>query len=96
MPDKSKRKKAAAIKYEPKTQAAPRLIGKGRGFVAEKIIQIAKKHDIPIREDPDLAEALMALDLDESIPPELYRAVAEILAFVYQLNSKLKLSQTPM
>jgi flagellar biosynthesis protein len=59
---------------------------KGRGSVAEKIIQLAADHNIPIKQDPDLVEMLVQLDIEQEIPPELYRVVAEILAFVYNLN----------
>lgn len=59
---------------------------KGMGNVAEKIIQLAQEHNIPIKEDPDLVELLVQLDLDQEIPPELYKIVAEILAFVYNLD----------
>jgi len=59
---------------------------KGMGNVAEKIIQLAQEHNIPIKEDPDLVELLVQLDLDQEIPPELYKIVAEILAFVYTLD----------
>ena len=83
-------KKAAALKYEPAQDEAPRLLAKGKGLTAERIIELAKKHDIPIKEDADLIEALMQLDLEEMIPPELYKVVAEILAFVYKLNNARK------
>ncbi len=79
---------AAAIKYDAKKDRAPRLTAKGRGLIAEKIIALAKEHDIPIKEDPHLVQILYRLDLDEEIPAELYRAVAEILAFVYTLNEQ--------
>lgn len=81
---------AAALKYDPKKDAAPVLAAKGRGFVAEKIIEIAKKNRVPIKEDPNLVQILSKLEIDEQIPPVLYKAVAEILAFVYSLNEKLR------
>ena len=55
--------------------------------MADKIIELAKKHGIPVKNDPGLVEILSRLDIDEQIPVEVYRAVAEILAFVYSLNS---------
>ncbi|NTW16852.1 MAG: flagellar biosynthesis protein FlhB, partial [Syntrophaceae bacterium] len=61
---------------------------KGRGVIAEKIISLARKNGIPIKEDPGLVQILSTLDIDEQIPPVLYKAVAEILAFVYGLNEK--------
>ena len=81
---------AAAVKYDPRKDAAPVLAAKGRGFLADRIIDIAKKNRIPIKEDPNLVEILSKLEIDEQIPPVLYKAVAEILAFVYSLNEKLR------
>ncbi len=81
-------KKAVALKYDRKTDSAPKVTAKGKGKVAEKIIEIAKKHDIPIKDDPDLIEVLSSLEIDEEIPSEIYVAVAELLAFIYSMNSK--------
>ncbi|MGO9137371.1 MAG: EscU/YscU/HrcU family type III secretion system export apparatus switch protein [Syntrophales bacterium] len=81
---------AAALKYDPQKDAAPLLTAKGRGFVAEKIIDIAKRNRIPIKEDANLVQILSKLEIDEQIPPVLYKVVAEILAFVYSLNEKLR------
>ena len=80
--------KAAALKYRRGKDSSPSLVAKGRGKVAEKIIEIAKAHGIPVKEDRDLVELLSVLDLYREIPPDLYKAVAEILAFVYSLNRK--------
>ena len=80
--------KAVALKYDGKKDKAPRIIAKGRGDIAEKIIDIAKEHDVPLYEDKNLIQILEALDLETEIPPELYRAVAEVLAFIYRLNAK--------
>jgi flagellar biosynthesis protein len=79
---------AAALKYDPQKDAAPVVTAKGRGTIAEKIISIAKKNGIPIKEDPSLVQILSKLEVDEQIPPVLYKAIAEILAFVYSLNEK--------
>jgi flagellar biosynthesis protein len=79
---------AAALKYDPQKDAAPVVTAKDRGTIAEKIISIAKKNGIPIKEDPSLIQILSKLEMDEQIPPVLYKAVAEILAFVYSLNEK--------
>ena len=86
MEPKKKRNVAAAIKYDPDKDLAPRVTAKGRGYVADRIIELAKKHDIPIKSDPGLVEILSRLDIDDQIPIEVYRVVAEILAFVYSLN----------
>jgi len=85
-----KPKKAAALKYQHGEDRAPRVVAKGRGTIAEKILETARKHGIPIKEDKTLVEILSSLDLYQEIPAELYRAVAEILAFVYALNLKAK------
>ncbi|SFJ09907.1 flagellar biosynthesis protein [Brevibacillus centrosporus] len=65
---------------------APKVVAKGKGYVAENMLKTAKEHDIPVQEDPSLVEVLGKLDLDQQIPPELYQVVAEILAFVYRLD----------
>ena len=83
-----KRKKAVALKYKPGEDKAPKVTAKGIGLLAEKIIDMARKHGIPVKDDPDLVEVLSRLDFDEEIPPELYVVVAELLAFVYGLNQK--------
>ena len=88
MEDK-KIKKAVALKYDQKKDSAPRVSAKGSGLLAEKIIELARKEGIPISEDPDLVGALIQLDFQEEIPPELYRAVAEILSFAYMLNRRM-------
>ncbi len=75
---------AVALQYDPQHNQAPQLTAKGRGPLAERLIEIARQNDVPIRQDPDLVEILCQLDLNTEIPPEVYRAVAEILAFVYQ------------
>ena len=79
-------KKAVAIKYDTDKDAAPRLIGKGIGLMADKIIALATEHGIPIQADSDLAEILSRLNLNQEIPPETYVLVAEILAFIYRTN----------
>jgi flagellar biosynthesis protein len=92
MNDKKKMKQqaAAALRYENGKDDAPRVTAKGRGLMAERIIELALKHRIPIKNDPALVEVLSKLDLDEQIPLELYRAVAEILAFVYSANEQYR------
>jgi flagellar biosynthesis protein len=87
MMDKSP--KAVALKYDEKKDRAPRVIAKGRGEIAEKIVAIAKANNVPLYEDKNLVQILEALDLKTEIPPELYRAVAEVLAFIYRLNGKM-------
>jgi flagellar biosynthesis protein len=79
---------ATALGYEPGKDVAPRVLATGKGAVAEKIITLAQENNIPIREDPVLAAALATVDLNETIPPELYKVVAEILAYVYRIRLK--------
>jgi flagellar biosynthesis protein len=81
--------KAVALKYDQKKDTAPRVIASGRGDIAEKIIALAREHNVPLYEDQNLIQILEALDLETEIPPELYRAVAEVLAFIYRLNGKI-------
>lgn len=88
--DKKKTTVAAALAYDRTRDAAPRVTARGRGITAERIIDLAREHDVPIKEDPALAQVLSRLDIDEQIPVELYRAVAEILAFVYRLNDRYR------
>lgn len=79
-------KKAAALRYEHGRDQAPRVVAKGRGKIAEKIVALAHEHSVPLVEDRNLVQMLEALDVDTDIPAELYRAVAEVLVFVYRLN----------
>ena len=82
------RKAAAALRYKVGEDIAPKLVAKGRGRLAEKIIETARDAGVPIHEDPDLIALLMTLNIGEYIPPEMYIAVAEVLAFIYRLNKK--------
>jgi len=86
LPSDSKRKQAVALKYQAGSMDAPKVVAKGKGYVAENMLKTAREHDIPVQEDPSLVEVLGKLDLDQQIPPELYQVVAEILAFVYRLD----------
>ena len=80
--------KAVALRYKPGLEQAPRVIAAGKGKIAEKIVRIAKEHNIHVHNDPDLVEMLSELELNSEIPPELYVVVSEILVFVYSLNRK--------
>ncbi len=84
------RKTAVALGFEPQSDTAPRVTAKGSGKLAEQILELASQHDIPIREDRDLIQVLSRLDLEEEIPPQLYRAVAEILAFIYLASQECR------
>lgn len=80
------KKKAVALKYDRAAGASPKVTAKGSGVVAQKIIDIAEQHDVPVKKDPDLVEVLAGLDINQEIPQEIYVAVAELLAFVYTIN----------
>jgi len=69
------------------------VVAKGRGELARKIIEKARAHGVPVREDPLLVEALMGLDLYKEIPEELYRVIAEIFAFLYRIKNRAGFSQ---
>lgn len=79
-------KKAVALGYDEEDDEAPRVKAKGEGKVAEKIIELAEREDVPLYEDEDLVELLYGFDLEEQIPPSLYEVVAEVFAFLYRLN----------
>jgi len=83
-----KNKKAIALKYN-KDDSSPFVVAKGKGYVAEKIIEKGKEEEVHIYEDENIIDNLMELDLGEEIPPELYDVVAEIIAYVYYLDRKL-------
>lgn len=80
------RKKAVAIRYDQKADNAPKVIAKGVGVVADNILAAARQNAVPVYQNKTLTTMLMAVELDREIPPELYRAVAEVLAFVYRLD----------
>ena len=77
-----------ALRYLPAKDQAPKVVAKGRGYLADKILELARQDDIPVRQDRNLLQVLSRLDLNEEIPPEVYKAVAEILAFIYRLSNK--------
>ncbi len=88
----SNRPRAAALRYrpeEPFRDSAPRLVAKGKGLLAERILALAKEHGVSITRDPDLLAALEPLDLDRLIPPELFQAVALVLAALYRANKDM-------
>ncbi len=83
-----KRKGAVALAYSRIRDDAPKVAASGQGAVADKILAIARKAGVPVREDPDLLEVLAQVPVGQEIPPELYQAVAEILAFIYRVNTQ--------
>ena len=82
------KKKAVALGYNRSKDNAPRVLASGAGEIANRIIDLAKEHDIPIKEDPDLIEILSKVEVDQEIPPNLYKAVAEIFSFLYKITNK--------
>ncbi len=80
------RRRAVVLRYHSEQDTAPRVMAKGGGFLAERLIEIARENNIPIQEDPDLVAVLSRLDLNTEIPEDLYQAVAEVLAFVHRVN----------
>jgi len=82
------RQKAVALKYDAKESSAPKVTAKGEGFKADNIIKIAKLHDIPIKKDEDLVELLSNLEVDREVPPEMYKAIAEVFSYIYSLTKK--------
>ncbi len=81
------RRYAVALAYR-KDDQAPKVVAKGRGFIAEEIIARAKEADIFVHESPELVSMLMQVELDQHIPPQLYRAIAELLAWLYRIEKE--------
>ena len=88
--EKPARRITVALKHERASEGAPRVSAKGQGELAERILALAREHDVPVREDRDLLELLAACDLGDEIPVELYAAVAELLASLYRLNGEAR------
>lgn len=82
------RRRAVALRYDDVHESAPRVLAKGQGDIAERIIALAQEHGIPLHEDKDLVRLLGVLEIDVQIPPTLYRALAEVLAHLYRTNAK--------
>ena len=86
MSDGMEKRKAVALRYERFHDPAPRVVASGRGAMAERILAVAREAGVPVTHDPGLLELLAKVPLGTEIPPELYHAVAEVLAFVYRMN----------
>ncbi|MEK4535468.1 EscU/YscU/HrcU family type III secretion system export apparatus switch protein [Peribacillus sp. FSL K6-1552] len=84
-----KRKEAIALKYDPEISKSPVILAKGKGKTAEKILDKAMKLNIPVQKDVSLISLLGQLDINQTIPEELYEAVAEVFAFVYKVDRDL-------
>jgi flagellar biosynthesis protein len=79
-------KKAVALKYDSDKDSAPKVVAKGKGYLAFIIEKTAKEHNVYIKQEPTLTKELYKLNIDSQIPQELYEAVAKILSFVYKLK----------
>lgn len=86
-PGDGRRQSAVAIRYD-KQDPAPRVVAKGYGTLAETIIRSARENGLYVHESPELVGLLMQVDLDKHIPPELYLAIAELLAWLYRLEGR--------
>ena len=89
--DGAREPRAVALRYDrsvhgPGAGDAPRVVARGRGLLAERILEAARRHGVPVREDPDLVQLLGACELGEEIPQELYAAVAQLLAWLYRVH----------
>lgn len=85
-PQKPILKKAVALRYAQETDAAPKVVAKGKGHIADRILEMARENGVPVQEDPSLVEILGQLELDQQIPSELYQVIAEILTMVYKAD----------
>lgn len=86
MAEKKKKLQAAALRYDPEQDDVPILSAYGEGYVADRIIETAREHDVPVMEDAGLAQVLSKLSVGDQIPPQLYEVVAKILVFVGQMD----------
>jgi len=84
------KKEAVALEYNDKKDSAPKVTAKGKGATAQKIIEIAELNNIPIKKDEDLLELLSKVELDQEVPEQMYKAVAEVFHYIYKLTNKPK------
>ncbi len=92
--ERQKPVQAVALRYDREVSAAPKVTASGQGEIAKKIIEAAKEAGVDIVQDPDLIEVLGRVPIGEEIPPELFQAVAEILAFIYRINGRYAASKS--
>jgi flagellar biosynthesis protein len=86
---KDEERQAVGLSYQPDSEAAPRVVAKGKGELAERLLAIAEEHGVPIKRDPDLLQFLTATQVGEEVPEEVYAAVAALIAFLWRLNDGL-------
>ncbi|QDU69209.1 EscU/YscU/HrcU family type III secretion system export apparatus switch protein [Engelhardtia mirabilis] len=84
------RARAVALRYAQGSAGAPKVVAKGAGDVAERILAVARENGVPVREDADLVALLGACELGDEIPVEMFTAIAELLVHLYQLNESLR------
>ena len=89
-------KKAVALKYDMEQDRAPRVVAKGKGHVAQNILAAGQKNAVPVYQNKTLVNMLMALEIDREIPPELYKAIAEVMAYVYRMDKKRGGNRSPL
>mgnify|MGYP005989382427 CR=1 FL=1 len=77
-----------ALKYNHESASAPTVVARGKGEIAKQILALAKEHEIHIHQSPELLEVLIRLEVGDEIPEALYRAIAEVIAFAYNLKNK--------
>lgn len=88
-------REAIALAYS-QTDAAPRVVARGKGLVAEQIIARAKEHGVYVHQSPELVALLTQVNIDEHIPPQLYMAIAELLAWLYRIEHGGAPTQAPI
>lgn len=81
-----KQKMAVALRYRREESGAPVVIAQGEGLLADRIVEKAREHRVPVHQDPELAQSLGKVGVERPIPPELYQAVAELISFVYRMR----------
>ncbi|MRG85415.1 EscU/YscU/HrcU family type III secretion system export apparatus switch protein [Salinibacillus xinjiangensis] len=84
----NKRKQAVALSYHEKRDTAPKVVAKGKGTIAENIIDMANENNVPVEENAALVDLLSTLNTNDTIPEELYQVVAEVFAFIYQVDKQ--------
>ena len=90
---KSTNTKAVALKYKAYEEMAPKVVAKGRGELAKKIIEKAKEFDVPLFQNEELADMLLNIEVGEEVPPKMYEAVIEVFIWLYKLEEKAQLSK---
>lgn len=88
----ARRRRAVAMRYDQDRDGAPRMVAKGAGTVADRLLAVAREHGVPLYEDRDLVSILEVLEIGTEIPPRMYRALAEVLAHVYRVDTHVRSS----